>query len=137
MSLESSAAPAVTQTRRLAPPRPGADRGAVEGPSQRAQSVDEAPIRTAGPLLSVLRHPRLALLPVLLVLGAALALTLQRVPTYTAEAQILVGRVDVEANAVPGFVSAEPDARRPPYARLVSTTVLAERVAKALDVPGA
>ena len=134
MSPESSAAPTVTQTRRLSPRCPSNDAATLEGSPQHMHSGDEAPIRTAGPLLSVLRHPRLALLPLFLVLSAALAFTLQRVPTYTAEAQILVGRVDVEANAVPGFVSANQTLAAT-YARLVATTVMAGRVAGALDVP--
>ena len=131
---ESSSAPAVTPTRRFVPRRAATDAGSPEGIAQRGLTPDEGPIRTAGPLLSVLRHPRLVILPVLLVLGGALAFTLQRVPAYTAEAQILVGRVDVEANAVPGFVSANQTLAAT-YARLVSTTVIASRVAAALDVP--
>ena len=87
-----------------------------------------------GPLLAMWRHPRLVVLPMLVVLAAGLAVGYQRPPVYSAEAQLLVGRVDVEANAVPGFVSATQQLAAT-YARLVSTTVIAGRVATELQVP--
>lgn len=55
-----------------------------------------------GPLESMLRHPFLTVLPVLLLVGGAIALGLTRDPTYTAEARINVGRVDVPAYTLQG-----------------------------------
>lgn len=108
-----------------------------EAPRETATSPQrptEALPRPIGPLLAVLRHPILALLPVVLILGLGVIDLVQRTPVYTAEAQVLVGRVDVEANAIPGFVNATQQLAAT-YARLVSTTVIAERVSEELDVP--
>jgi uncharacterized protein involved in exopolysaccharide biosynthesis len=82
----------------------------------------------------VARRPFLALLPVLIVLMTALAFGLTRTPVYTASAQILVGRIDVEASAVPGFVEANQRLAAT-YARLVGTSVIAERVSGAVGLP--
>lgn len=57
---------------------------------------DPPPARQfVGPLESVVRHPIAALLPVLLLVGIAFAIGASRSPTYTAEARVSVGRVDV------------------------------------------
>lgn len=50
-----------------------------------------------GPIESVLRHPLLAVLPVVLLVAAAVAVGLLREPLYSAEARISVGRTDVPA----------------------------------------
>lgn len=91
-------------------------------------------VQPVGPFVSILRRPILAVLPILLVLLPGLYIATQRTPEYTAEAQVLVGRVDVEANAVPGFVSATQQLAAT-YARLVSTTVMVDRVAEAVQLP--
>lgn len=87
-----------------------------------------------GPLVAVLRRPFLTLLPVLVLLVPALAFGLVRTPEWSARAQVLVGRVDVEAQAVPGFVAATQELAGT-YARVVRTSVLAEQVADDLGVP--
>lgn len=51
-------------------------------------------------------HPVVAVLPVILFVGAAVALALTRSPTYTAEAKLAVGPVDVTSPGLPGLVVA-------------------------------
>lgn len=104
------------------------------GPEPEPLRRDDDVATAVGPLLAVLRQPLLVALSILVVLAAGLAVGIDRAPTYKAEAQLLVGRVDVEANAVPGFVSATQQLAGT-YARIVSTTVIEGRVAAALKIP--
>lgn len=55
-----------------------------------------------GPLESALRHPLLAIVPTIVLVGVAAAIGLTRDPTYTAESDISVGRVDVPAFTLQG-----------------------------------
>ncbi|MDQ3504060.1 MAG: hypothetical protein M3486_10710, partial [Actinomycetota bacterium] len=108
----------------LAPePEPGA---------LRAKGRSSAP-QVVGPLISSLRHPVLALFPIvaLLVLGIGAALGTPAV--HTAQAQVLVGRVDVESTAVPGFVAANENLAGL-YARIAETSVIAAPVGDALGL---
>ncbi len=93
--------------------------------------ADDEPV---GPLRAALRRPLLVLLPVLLVLMPALAWAVTTPETYRAQSEILVGRVDVEANAVPGFVSAVQQLAGT-YARLVNSSDVAGPAAKELGLP--
>lgn len=129
----------------LRPARPGTlDGGSALGgaglwpdarSARRAQAAADGRVSGGtGPLASLLRRPLLALAPVVLLLIPTLAASLLSAPSYRAEAQILVGRVDVESGAVPGFVNATQSLAAT-YARLVATTTIVERVAESLDVP--
>jgi hypothetical protein len=71
------------------------------------------------PGIAAFRHPIITLIPVLVfaVLGAAYGSS--RPPIYSAESRILVGRLDVTAQAVPGYVSAT-ESLAGVYSRLVS-----------------
>jgi capsular polysaccharide biosynthesis protein len=75
--------------------------------------------------IACIRHPLLVLAPLLLSLLAGAAIGALHHPTYQAEARLLVGSVDVESRAVPGFVSATNDLAAV-YARLVPTTAVAD-----------
>jgi hypothetical protein len=57
-----------------------------------------------GPLESALRHPFLAVVPVIVLVGIAAAIGLIRDPTYTAESRISVGRIDVPAYTLHGVI---------------------------------
>jgi hypothetical protein len=60
--------------------------------------------RGPGPVLAaVLRRWYLVLIPMLLLAGAAYALSEQRDPTYTAEARLNVGGFNITAESLPGF----------------------------------
>lgn len=63
---------------------------------------DRMPFR--GPLESAFRHPFLVALPVVLLIGAAIAIGLLRSPTYTSEARVNVGRADVPAFTLQGVI---------------------------------
>ena len=86
-----------------------------------------------GPLVAVLRRPFLVLLVLLLVLLPAVSLVLLSPAKYTASSQILVGRVDVESTAVPGFVAANQQLAGV-YSRLVETELVAARVSEQLGL---
>ena len=59
---------------------------------------DPPPVKQfIGPLESAVRHPIATLLPLLAIVGVALAIGTSRAPTYTADTRISVGRVDVPA----------------------------------------
>jgi uncharacterized protein involved in exopolysaccharide biosynthesis len=72
---------------------------------------------------SVRRHLFLALLPILVLAGAALAYGLQRPPRYTAESRVSVGKIDLsQPGAITGFATA--------------TQALASAYSRAIDAPG-
>jgi len=60
--------------------------------------------RFIGPFEAALRHPLLVALPLVLLIGAGLAIGLVRKPVYTAQANINVGRVDVPAYTLEGVI---------------------------------
>jgi len=89
--------------------------------------------RRLTPSQAVVQRPFLVALPVIVLLVPALAWAMLRPPTYTAEARMLVGGFNVEAQAVPGFVAASQTLAET-YSRLVSTRTIEERVAQILQV---
>ncbi len=54
------------------------------------------------PLHAVARHPLLALLPVVLLIGAAIAVSSQRKPTYNAESRVAIGSFSPSEQSAPG-----------------------------------
>ena len=54
------------------------------------------------PLQAVARHPLLALLPVVLLIGAAIAVASQRKPTYNAESRVAIGSFSPSEQSAPG-----------------------------------
>ena len=77
-----------------------------------------------GPLVSVLRHPFLALLPTLVLLCMLVGTALGTPAVHRAQSQVLVGRVDVESTAIPGFVAANQQLAGL-YSRIAETSVIA------------
>lgn len=84
----------------------------VHPPSEPSTSIERfaepnapAPVPAfVGPLESGLRYPVTALIPVILLVAAAVAVGLLREPEYTAQARVSVGRVDVPAYTLQGVV---------------------------------
>lgn len=85
-------------------------------PASERPSVASAPVLGAesapmtepvfrGPLEAALRHPILALLPVVALVAAGAAVGLLRAPTYSAKARINVGRVDVPAYTLQNVIA--------------------------------
>lgn len=89
--------------------------------------------RRLTPSQAVVARPFLVVLPVLVLLVPALALALARQPVYSAEARLLVGGFNVEAQAVPGFVEASRTLAET-YSRLVTTGAIEERAAELLEL---
>jgi capsular polysaccharide biosynthesis protein len=79
-------------------------RGREEEPTAAvaAESPPERPFR--GPLESALRHPFLVIVPVVVLVGIAAVIGYTRDPTYTAEARVNVGRIDVPAYTLQGVI---------------------------------
>lgn len=106
---------------------------AVPAGSAARTSSGPPPPATVGPLVSALRRPFLVLLPLLAMLVPSVALAELAPASFGASSQILVGRVDVESTAVPGFVAANQQLAGV-YSRLVSTELVAGPVARELDL---
>jgi capsular polysaccharide biosynthesis protein len=75
----------------------------------------------------------LVVLPILLLLVPFVALALARPPVHSAEARLLVGGFNVEAQAVPGFVEASRTLAET-YSRIVETRAITQRVAETLQL---
>lgn len=116
------------------------DRQRPDGPADDQHDVHAAPadeppsaVPVVGPLISSLRHPVLAVFPVVALLALGVGAALGTPAVHTAEAQVLVGRVDVESTAVPGFVSANENLAGL-YARIADTSVIAAPVGEELGL---
>jgi len=79
------------------------------------------PTTFVGPLESVIRHPFVAALPVVLLVALALVIGLARSPKHISEARISVGRVDVPAFTLQNVVT--------------GNQALAGSYARAIDAP--
>ena len=130
------AAPQITTLRAPSAPPAGVRQTDADAASPAATVATRPEPHVTGPFVSALRHPWLALLPVWLLLVPSVAAILAGAATYGATSQILVGRVDVESTAVPGFVAANQQLAGV-YARLVETEVIAEPVARELGLDAA
>ena len=100
------------------------------------------------PLQAISRHPFLTLLPILLMVGGALAFGLERKPIFTSEARLGVGELSPSAQTAAGIVEANQqlasafsraiDAQRvlaPVAGELGLTTAEVERRLDATPVP--
>jgi capsular polysaccharide biosynthesis protein len=85
------------------------------------------------PSQAVVARPMLVALPILVLLVPLVALALARQPVHSAEARLLVGGFNVEAQAVPGFVEASRTLAET-YSRLVPTRAITERMAEILQL---
>ena len=56
------------------------------------------------PFQAVVAHPFLTLLPILLMVGGAIAFGLTREPTWTSEARLSVGELTPSTQSAPGIV---------------------------------
>jgi hypothetical protein len=92
-----------------------------------------SPTRRVTPSQAVVGRPMLVALPILVLLVPSLVLAFARQPVYSAEARLLVGGFNVEAQAIPGFVEASRTLAET-YSRLVPTQAITERVAETLKL---
>ena len=97
--------------------------------------VSEEPTgpRLIGPVEAVLRHPFLALLPVVVLAAVALAGTLVRSPQYTAEARLNVGRIDVPAYTLPGVIYGNQSLAQS-YARAITAPAVVNAATRAVRI---
>jgi capsular polysaccharide biosynthesis protein len=75
--------------------------------------------RTVGPLEAFVRRPLITLLPVLLLVGAAVYVGLARTPVYTAQARVNVGRTDVAPYVLQSVIGGN-QALAVSYARVIA-----------------
>jgi capsular polysaccharide biosynthesis protein len=77
------------------------------------------------PLQAVARHPLIALLPVILLIGAAIAVSTQRKPTYSAESRVAIGSFSPSEQSAPGAAYAGTQ-----FASAYSRAITAEDVVR-------
>lgn len=94
------------------------------------------PGEPVGPLQALLRHPWIALVVVLACAGAGVASGMQRTPSYAAQARLNVGGIDVQSQALPGYVSAVQSLAGS-YSRAIDSNVVVNRIAQDVGVPPA
>jgi hypothetical protein len=101
----------------------------VNGDADGKAAPPGAPPRVSIPE-AMRRHWLIALLPVVLLVGAAVAVSLTRPPTYTATAQLAVGRLAVtDVAALPGVVEAQQSVASA-YSRAIDSTSVARPLAR-------
>jgi capsular polysaccharide biosynthesis protein len=114
-----------------APPRaPPQPTPATDGPRR-----PQLP-RTVGPMEAFVRHPVVTILPILLAVGAAVFIGLDRSPEYTAKSRIQVGRTNVPAYVLQNVVGGN-QALAAAYSRVISTTPVVGKAARATGVSAA
>jgi capsular polysaccharide biosynthesis protein len=91
------------------------------------------PPEPIGPVPAILRHPLLALLIVVACTAAGVAAGLERTPQYTAEARLSVGNIDVQSQALPGYVSAVQSLAGS-YSRAIDSPEVVDPVAEELGL---
>jgi capsular polysaccharide biosynthesis protein len=107
----------------------------VDFPQAAAQGEPAAPgTDFYGPLESVLRHPLLAISPVVVLVLAGLAFGVLRSPVYDAEARINVGRIDVPAYTLQG-VTIGNSTLASSYSRALAAPEVINRAAESAGVP--
>jgi hypothetical protein len=84
-----------------------------------------------GVLQSLRRHWLIAVLPVILLVGAAFAIGLQRKPVYTSEARLNVGGLNLTQQSLQGYVPAVT-ALSVAYARAIGATQVVDQTAARL-----
>ena len=114
-----------------------AERRADPEPEAKPPAAGEPPRRgrphVAGPLEAFLRHPIIAILPVLLLTGGAVYLGVEREPEYTAKARVNVGRTDVPAYTLQNVVIGN-QAIAASYSRVVGTEPVTTRAGRVSGV---
>jgi uncharacterized protein involved in exopolysaccharide biosynthesis len=96
----------------------------------------DGPAPTLTVARSLQRHWFVALLPVVVLAGVAVAAAFLRTPTYEAESRLVTGNPDVSDNlaAISGFDTVTQSlAER--YARSISADDVVDRVAQRMDIP--
>jgi hypothetical protein len=88
------------------------------------------------PLQAVARHPLLALLPVVLLIGAAIAVSSQRKPAYNAESRVAIGSFSPSEQSAPGAAYAGTQFASA-YARAITAEDVVRPVSRATHLaPG-
>ena len=93
----------------------------------------EAGFEPVGPVVAALRHPLLLVVPLVVMVLAALAVGLARSPVYSAEARLSVGRVNVPAYTLQSVIQGNATLAAG-YARAISAGPVIARAAKVAGV---
>jgi capsular polysaccharide biosynthesis protein len=91
------------------------------------------PPEPPNPFESVIRHPLLALLPILLLVGAAVAVGHYRKPTWTSDARLSVGELSPSTQSAPGIVEANQQLASA-YSRAINANAVLTPVSKRLGL---
>lgn len=118
----------------------GADAPDAAGASAPRSDLSPAPAGAGereplfiGPIEAGLRHPAIALTPLVLAVLAAVALGLARSPIYSAEARVNVGRADVPAFTLQGVVIGNQTLAAG-YSRAVTAEPVVKQAGRAVDI---
>lgn len=79
------------------------------------------------------RYWYVVLVPAIVLAAGAVALGLERKPSYTAEAELNVGRVDIGTQAIPGFVEGA-QTLADAYSRIADSQAVTDPVARKLRI---
>lgn len=109
------------QSRLRRVPRVGTDRPKAAGPR-------------VGVWQAIREHPIAFVLPILLLAGLALGISLARTPTWTAEARLGVSRINVTApGALAGYTQASQSLAQA-YSRLINAEQVVDEVSRQTDI---
>jgi uncharacterized protein involved in exopolysaccharide biosynthesis len=107
---------------------------AVEDPPLvRYPRTAQQPVARLGVLEAIRRSIPLVILPVLLLVGAAVAYGLYREPTYTSEARLNVGGLNLTTQTLAGYTTAVQQLAVA-YSRAIDATPVVDPVARKLDL---
>jgi hypothetical protein len=87
-----------------------------------------------GPLAAMARRPLLVAIVVCACAGAGIALGLGRAPVYTAEGRLGVGSIDVDSQALPGYVEATQSLAGS-YSRAIDSDQVLGTLSRATGLP--
>src|SRR3954469_3753016 len=108
---------------------------AVEDPPfVRYPSAPQQPAPPLGVLQAILRSLPLVILPVILLVGGAVAYGLYRSPTYTSEARLNVGGLNLTTQTLAGYTTAVQQLAVA-YSRAIDARPVVAPVAKKLRLP--
>ncbi len=104
------------------------------GSPQAAGVIGQAP-PSIGVMQAAKRYPLLVIIPMLLLTAVGVIVGMQKAPTYTADARMTVGRINLNApGALAGYASAT-QALASQFARSATASAVIEPVAEELDIP--
>ena len=129
---------AAASTKSVAPPAPAPEAAPAPRPArvevERTRADDAGAVQRPNILEAVRRHWIIAALPVIVLVGGAIAAAYERSPVYTAETRLATGRIDASApESLAGFTAASQSLAET-YSRSIRNDSVIKAVAKSTDI---